>query len=158
LSEDVDEETWQMLRAVVAAARSGDKSAFLQENLHLARSLPWERQRVATLYLYYLLRVRLAHLVGHKPSAADLHAVAECADPDFTKITQVDVARFEGVLLSAYDLAPAPDEVRGGELAVGMAAALGVLLDDQLSGYDTMRPHLADWCRRNPDRFRPGST
>jgi hypothetical protein len=109
----------------------------------------------AGVYLWFLLRYRVAELLGRRPSPEDLHALAVRFGPEFAKLIRGDQSRLEDTLLTVFELAADGRKVTGGDAVVMGSAALGVLLDDDPEAQLTaMRPDLADWWRRNADKFR----
>jgi len=107
-------------------------------------------------YVWYLLRYRVAEILGRKPTAEDLHELAVSAYPQFSVIIKGDVTLLEGTLRSVFELESAQQKLTGGKLVVLGFAALGALLDDPKTELDRMRPHLADWWRRHSAEFRAG--
>jgi hypothetical protein len=150
--DGLDGLSWDVLCQSLAAAHRGDPDAHVAPLLRYEREVPHDTQ--AGIYLWYLLRYRVAELLGRRPSSEDLHALAERFYPAFAKLIRGDVRQLEDTLLTVFGLAPADRKVSGGMGVVMGSAALGVLLDDPEPDLAAMRPHLAEWQRANADEFR----
>ncbi len=151
LDDGLDVANWNLLRESIAAAYRGDAGAHVAALRRLERDVPVDAQ--AGAYLWYLLRYRLAVLLGRRPSPEDLHELAERFYPQFAKLIRGGQAQLENTLLTVFDLAAADKRVKGGMAIVLGTAALGVISDDPETDLATMRPHLADWWRRNANEF-----
>lgn len=154
-AEGLDALTWDTLCQSVAAAHRGDAEAHVAPLLRLEREAPHDTK--VGLYLWYLLRYRVAELLGRKPSPGDLHALAERFYPEFAKLIRGEHSQLEDTLLSVFALAAKGRKITGGNAVVMGTAALGVLLDDPEVELAAMRPHLVTWWARNAAAFRePG--
>lgn len=147
----VDEPAWQLLAVAVSAAHRGDPGAFASTTVDLTRVLDLERQRVAGLYVVYLLRYALANAVGgHRPEGHELTRLASEHRDGFVSLLQrAEPDLLERTLLTAYKLVPAKEEVEGALFSLAATAALGILLKDPASDLNTMRPHLTAWLDRH---------
>jgi hypothetical protein len=150
--DGLDGLSWDVLYQSVAAAHRGDDEAHVAPLLRYEREVPHDGR--AGLYLWYLLRYRVAELLGRRPGQEDLHALAGCIYPAFAKLIRGDRSQLEDTLLTVFGLAAEDRKVSGGRGVVMGSAALGVLLDDPESELAAMRPHLAQWRRANADEFR----
>ncbi len=148
LSDDV----WDILRAGLTAAHEGRRTDFRDAGVALANRVPFDAQ--AGVYLWFMLRARVARIVGHRPAAEELREIAERAYPKYSLISVYDVNFFEDILTSVFDLAPEGRPVSDAELTIGSMLALGILMDDPVSDMEVMRPHLAAWWQRNLEGFR----
>ena len=153
---EVDEQAWGLLTAAVSAANRGDEEAFASTTTELTRVLDLEQQRVAGLYLVYLLRYALARAVGgHRPEAQELMPLASEHGHAFSALLQRAAPDLlVRTLLTAYKLIPAKDEVSGALFSLAATAALGTLLEDPANDLAAMRPHLVEWCDRHRDDFQ----
>ena len=153
LADDgLDGLSWDVLCQSVVAAHRGDAEAHVAPLLRYEREVP--RDGRAGLYLWYLLRYRVAELVGRRPGPEDLHALAERFYPPFAKLIRADRSQLEDTLLTVFGLTAEDRKVSGGTGVVMGSAALGVLLDDPETELAAMRPHLAGWRRAHADEFR----
>lgn len=150
-ADGLDALSWDTLCQSAVAAHRGDAEAHVAPLLRLEREAPLDTK--AGLYLWYLLRYRVAELMGRKPSAEDLHALAERFYPKFAKLIRGDQRQLEDTLLSVFALAAEGRKVTGGNAVVMGTAALGVLLDDPEVELVVMRPHLANWWAQNAAAF-----
>lgn len=149
--DGLDPVSWAAVCESTAAAHRGDAHAHVTPLLRLEREMPNDPR--AGLYLWYLLRYRVAELLGRKPNAEDLHALAERFYPAFAKLIHGDRDQLENTVLTVFALVNAERKVSGGDAVVMGSAALGVLLDDPESELTAMRPHLAAWWQRNAAKF-----
>jgi hypothetical protein len=149
-TDGLDDDVWQTICDAVSAAHSGDPDATHAATDRFAARRPFDSQ--PNLYLTWLLRYRVADVLGHRPSAAELLSMAEAARSASARILR-DPAYVDRTLLTVWKLASAEQELESGQLLVGLVAALGVLLTDPLRQLQEVRPQLADWFRRNLDKF-----
>ena len=150
--DGLDGLSWDALCQSMAAAHSGNAEAHLAPLLRYERAAPEDTS--AGIYLWFLLRYRVAELLGRRPGREDLQAVAERYYPQFAKLIRGDKSQFEDTLLTVFSLAPEDRKVKGGDAVVMGSAALGVLLDDPEAELAAMRPHLAEWWQANAHEFR----
>jgi hypothetical protein len=150
--DGLDGLSWDVLCQSVAAAHRGDAQAHAAPLLRYEREVP--RDTRAGVYLWYLLRYRVAELLGRRPSPEDLHALAERSYPAFARLIRGDRSQLEDTLFTVFGLACEGRKVGGGMGVVMGSAALGVLLDDPETELAAMRPHLAQWRRASADEFR----
>lgn len=152
-ADGLDARSWDALWQSVPAAHRGDAEAHVVPLLRYERDAPADVR--AGVYLWFLLRYRVAELLGRRPSPEDLHVLAVRFHPEFARLVLGDQRRLEDTLLTVFALAADGGKVTGGDAVVMGSAALGVLLDDDPEAQlAAMRPALADWWRRNADRFR----
>ena len=152
LDDDLDAVGWSLLRESVIAAHQGDAEGHAAALLRLERDLPVDVK--AGAYLWYLLRYRVAVLAGRKPRPEDLHDLAQRFAPSFARLIRGGQSELEDTLLTVFNFAAHGEPIKGGRAIVVGSAALGVLLDDAETELAEMRPHLADWWRRNANEFR----
>lgn len=149
--DGLDEANWQILRAAVTASHRGDVHAAHMATRRFDTDVPVDGR--AGTYVWWLLRYRVAQLLGRRPSRGDLTQIAGYAEPRFGEVI-TDSSVLEDVLLTVWKLAPSGREVSGGRFLIAGIAALGVLLDDPSADLEAMRPELAAWWRQNLDKFR----
>jgi hypothetical protein len=151
-SDGLDVANWDLLHESVTAAHRGDPEAHVAALRRLEREVPVDAK--AGIYLWYLLRYRIAALLGRRPTPHDLRELGGRIYPEFSKIIRCDQGQLEDMLLTAFEFASEDRKVKGGRAIVMGSAALGVLLEDPEAELAAMRPHLAEWWRRNADEFR----
>ena len=153
-ADGLDEGVWKMMCAILVAANQGDSAAFIDASERLTQSLALEGQRLAGTYLLYLLQYRVIEILGHRPTREDLQRLADRATPKYARLLKVEASQLEDTLRTTFKFASPETELKGGRFAVSSSAALGVLLDNPLADLQGMRPHLAEWWRRNAEKFR----
>jgi hypothetical protein len=149
--DGLDNANWQLLREILIAAHQGDAEGHVAALLRLERDVPADAK--AGAYLWYLLRYRVAALLGRRPRPEDLHELAQRYAPKFAKLVRGGQGELEDTLLTVFDFTTLGRKVKGGKAIVVGSAALGVLLDDVEVELAEMRPHLADWWKRNAMNF-----
>jgi hypothetical protein len=122
-ADGLDDVNWDLLRQSVIAANSGDAEAHVAALQRLEHEAPVDAK--AGAYLWYLLRYRIAVLLGRRPHPQDLHDLAGRYYPEFSKLIRGDRSRFEDTLLTVFEFAPVDRKVRGGMAVVMGSAALG---------------------------------
>jgi hypothetical protein len=147
IADGLDEPTWGILCESTEAAHRGDARAHVAPLLRLEQVPPHDI--VVGFYLWYLLRYRVAEMLGGRPSPQDLHALAGRYCPHFSKLIHGDQRQLEDTLMSVFAFADEDKRVRGADAVVMGSAALGVLLDDPAHELTAMRPYLAEWWLRN---------
>ena len=152
--DGLDEGVWQMICDILVAAYHGDASAFIHATERLTQVLPLEGQRLAGAYLIYLLQYRVIDILGRSPTREDLQELAGRVSSKYARLLQVEASLLEDTLRTTFKLASPETEVKGGRFAVSSSATLGVLLDDPQADLEVMRPHLAEWWRRNAEKFQ----
>jgi hypothetical protein len=149
--DGLDDAVWQILIKAVLAAHRGDAHAAQMATRRFATDLPIDG-RPGT-YIWWLLRYRVAQLLGRQPSPDDLHEIASRAHSRFAAVIR-DASVLEDVLLTVWKLAPPEREVNSGRFLVAGTVALGVLLRDPAADLEAARPDLSAWWRENLDKFR----
>jgi hypothetical protein len=152
--DGLDQGVWQMICDILAAAHQGDADAFIRATEQLTQTQPLAGQRLAGAYLLYLLQYRVIDILGRRPTLEDLQQLARRASPKYGRLLRVEASLPEDTLRTTFKLASPEREVKGGRFAVSSSATLGVLLDDPQPDLEVMRPHLAEWWRRNEEKFR----
>lgn len=150
--DGLDTLNWELLRQSVTAAHQGDADAHVAALHRLEEEAPIDAKVGA--YLWFLLRYRVADLLGRRPEERDLRELAMRFYPKFSKLIRGDQRQLEDTLLTVFEFAPEDRKVKGGRAVVMGSAALGVLLDNPEADLIAMRPHLAKWWQRNVDEFR----
>jgi hypothetical protein len=147
-SDGIDEEVWQRLADVLAVANRGDGDTFLRL---LKRFDTWsdERRDQAASYLFYLLRYRVAEILGRRPAAEDLNDLAGRTHPKYAKVVRESVTTLEDTLRAVFMMAPTGTQQWGARLFVSGTAAAGVLFSDPSADLAPIRPHLAAWLSRD---------
>jgi len=148
-NDGLDESIWQTICEAVSAVSRGDPAAAQAATDRFAIRVPFDSQ--PTLYLWWLLRYRVANVLGRRPTADDLHEISQTARSEVLRIVR-DPRYVENTLLTVWKLASAEQEMESGRLLVGSVVALGVLLGDPDEDLEGARPHLAEWWRRNLEK------
>jgi hypothetical protein len=151
----IDPVRWQILSEMIIAASRGDKDEVHKAIMRMAKEVPDDG--VAGTYLWFLIQYHVAKLLGHQPTADELHQLADDISARFLRAVpaaRTDQSILERALRTVFDLAAEEEQVAGGRIVVVGAAALGVMLDDPSAQLESMRPLLAEWWRRYQDDFR----
>jgi hypothetical protein len=148
----LDVAAWGALRTAILAANKGDAQA------HAAVFRRWPGDaaaegRRASLYLWYLLRYRIAEVVGGRPSPEDLRDLAVRAYPRFALLIRRDVEQLEATFRTVCESAESQDHLKGGLFLILGTAALGSLLNDADNELSIMRTNMADWWHRKAGEF-----
>jgi hypothetical protein len=150
-ADGLDDQVWQILRVAVIAAGRGDVPATHMATRRFDTDVPVDGR--ASTYIWWLLRYRVAQLVGRRPTAEDLQEIA-ARQLDKFGVLITDISVLEDVLLTVWHLAPPEREVKAGRFVVAGVAALGVLLDDPVADLEAVRLDLAAWWQKNLAKFR----
>jgi len=148
----LDERKWQILSDGVRAAHDRQPDYAQVATRRLAAIVPFDGQ-VGT-YIWWLLRYKAADVAGGRPTASELHAIAERFGPRFRALVRDEAGLLEDTLLAVFRLASKEQEVVAGRFLVAGIAALGVLMDDPAAELQAVRPHLAQWWARNLEKFQ----
>lgn len=151
-NDPLGDQAWRALSTAIIAASQLNAN----DHANLFRRWPGEASdegRRACLYLWYLLRYRVAEILGRLPTPEDLRNLAVQLHPQFARLIRGDESRLEATLRTLFETTTAEDHVRGGMFLILGTALLGVLLDDAEPQLAAMRPHLDDWWQRNAGRF-----
>jgi hypothetical protein len=149
--DGLDDVNWQILSDAVAAAHRSDVRGTHLGTNRFDTDVAVDGR--AGTYIWWLLRYKVAQMLGRRPSEADLHDIAAQAHSRFAAVIR-EPSIFESVLLTAWKLAPPEQEVTGGRFLVAGVTALGVLMDDPAEELARARPDLSAWWRTNVDKFR----
>lgn len=150
--DGLDETNWQILRDAVIAASRGDADAMAAATRRFDTDVPVDGR--AGTYIWWLLRHRVAQLLGRRPGYGDISQIAGYAEARFGAVVR-DADLLKNVLLTVWNLAAVPQqEVTGGQFLVAGVAALGVLLRDPAADLEAVRPDLAAWWRANIEKIR----
>jgi hypothetical protein len=95
----LDHEVWTRLVGVIAAAHREDKHALVSLLDVFDHGLSEERRRESSGYLYYILRFVIGKTLAKRPTAEDLHQLAEQAYTKYSKILIVPIITLEDTLL-----------------------------------------------------------
>jgi hypothetical protein len=147
----LDDRVWQILREAVVAAGSGNVRAAHRATSRFDTDIPVDGR--AGTYIWWLLRYRVAQLLGRRPTADDLRDIAARKQDTFGALI-TDASTLEDVLLTVWHLAQSEREVQAGRFLVAGVTALGVLLDDPAADLEAALPDLAAWWLKNLARFR----
>jgi hypothetical protein len=150
--DGLDEAQWEILLDGVIASHDGDAVAAHAATRRYAARVPFDNQLGA--YLWYLLRYRVAVMVDGRPTAKELREISGRARLKFAAVIRGDQNLLENVLRTVFRMASPQEKVVEGQFVVLGLAALGVLLDDPAADMQSMRPQLADYWRRNVEKFR----
>lgn len=148
--DGLDQGVWQTICDAVRAIHRGDPTAAHAATDRFARRIPFDSQ--PGYYVWWLLRYRIADTLGHRPSADELHQIAETVRPKAALVIR-DPACVENALLTVWKLASKEQAMADAQLLIGAIVALGVQLSDPHEQMEAARPHLADWWARNLDKF-----
>ena len=148
LANGLDDEVWQRLAGVLSAANRGDGNSFLKLVKRFDAGLTDQRRDEASAYLYYLLRYRVAEVLGRRPVAEDLHDLAVQTHPRYAKVVTEPVGTLEDTLRAVFNMPPTGLQQSGAGLFVSGVAAAGVLLRDPSVDLAPIRSHLAEWRSR----------
>jgi hypothetical protein len=83
-ADGLDDVNWDLLRQSVIAANSGDAEAHVAALQRHEHEAPVDDK--AGAYLWYLLRYRVAVLLGRRPRPQDLHDLAGRYYPEFSRL------------------------------------------------------------------------
>src|SRR5579875_989322 len=100
-ADGLDGPNWNIVVQSVTAAHNGDPDGHGAPLMRVAVG-----DATAGRYLQYLLRYRVAALLGRRPTAGDLHDLTERFSPDFAKVVRGDRSQLENTLLTVFNLAP----------------------------------------------------
>lgn len=151
--DGLDGRNWKIVVESATAAHRGDPDDHGAPLMRVA-----VKDATPGLYLQYLLRYRVAAILGRRPTADDLHDLTDRFYPDFAKIIRGDRTQLEDTLLTVFDLVPEEDAVDGPMGVILGSAALGVLLEDPDADLAAMRPPLAKWWATRDDAPPPGGS
>jgi hypothetical protein len=147
-SDGVDEAAWEQLAEMLSAANRGDGNTFLNS---LKRTDAWSDQtrNEAAGYLAYLLRYRVAEILGRRPVAEDIHDLAVRTYPRYAKVVEAPASMLEDTLRAVFKMSPLGTQQSGARLFVSGTAAAGVLFGDPSADLAVIRPHIAAWRLRD---------
>jgi hypothetical protein len=149
-ADGLDDGVWQILREAVVAVHSGNVRAAHSATNRFDTDVPVDGR--AGTYIWWLLRYRVAQLLGRRPTADDLRDIAAQAQDTFGTLIR-DASVLEDVLLTVWHLGPPEREVTAGRFLVAGVTALGVLLEHP-ADLEAVRPDLAAWWQENLAKFR----
>src|SRR6266851_9762492 len=150
-ADGLDDANWAILREVVIAAHRGDAHAAAAVVRRFDTDVPVDGH--AGTYLWWLLRHRVAQLLGRRPARGDITQIAGYLEERFGGVIP-DVTLLQDVLLTAWNLGPRERELSSGQFLVAGVTALGVLLREPEADLEAARPDLAAWWQANLDKFR----
>jgi hypothetical protein len=143
--DGLDERIWQWVCDLVAAAYHSDTVAFRLVGRSITKGLAHETTGAPGVYLLYLIQYRMAEILGHRPSEADIRELAERGQDRYLVLIKQKI-RMADVLSTAWEMAPPDRTVAGVYFWIGGAVALAALLDDPpRPELAKMRPYLAEW-------------
>lgn len=129
----LDARAWAVVCESATAAHHGDAGAHIAPLLRYEQEAPLDM--MAGAYLRYLLRCRVAELVGGRPGVEDLQALAGRHYPAFSRLIRGAERQLADTLLTVFDLPHTTGRCPEAELTA-------------------MRPHLAAWWARNAASFQ----
>jgi hypothetical protein len=138
--DGLDEANWQILCEAVAAAHRGDADGAPAATQRFDTDVPVDGR--AGRYIWWLLRHRVAQVLGRRPSRGDITQIAGYAEERFGALTG-DVGLLKNVLLTVWKLATPREEVTAGMfLVAGTAARFRTqgLLEDRSGAWRRGRP------------------
>ncbi len=156
-SVELDEEIWRRLAAALAAANRGDAKGFLRLVQRIDAGLSAQRRDESSNYLAFLLKYRVAEILGRRPTAEDLHDLAVQAHPKYAKVVRLPTVMLEDTLRAVFKMPPTGPQESGARLFISGLAAAGVLLNDPQADLAILRPPLAEWRSSNLAQWRSSS-
>lgn len=153
--DGIDEVAWSRLLLLASAAHREDAGAY-------AELLTWEPpdfglpgQHRTGVYLLYLLNHQAKEvLANNKPTAEQLHFLADTTYPRFRRILgRAEQVQLEETLRTAFEMPPLAAGITPAEFTVFAAAVVGLLLDNPGQELAFVRPRVAAWWKRNHDNF-----
>jgi hypothetical protein len=151
--DPLDRAAWEALRGAILAAGMGNANSHAEVFRHWPGSAAAEGRR-ASAYLWYLLRYRIAEVLGRRPTTGDLHDLVTRAYPRFGALIRGDEGRLEVTFRTVLEGTAAEDHLKGSMFLILGTAALGSLMDDADRELDAMRPHLLAWWRGVANEFQ----
>jgi hypothetical protein len=142
------EQVWQHMAAILAAASRADGNDFARLLRRFDADSSDDERADASAYLWFILRFRVAEMVGHRPTAEDLHDLADKTYPEYAKIISEPMITLEDTLRFFWKMTSAGSQLSGGRLFVSAAAAAGILLHDPRTDLESIRPRVAKWKAR----------
>lgn len=98
----LDRAAWESLSGVILAASHGDANAHAEVFRRRPGQATAEGRR-ASLYLWYLLRYRVAEVLGRRPSPEDLGDLAARTYPRFALLIRQDVGQLEATFQTVFE-------------------------------------------------------
>jgi hypothetical protein len=145
-SIQIDEDVWLVVVAMTDAASRGDRESFLRINQQFLDALGVKGGRTAGLYLVFMLRYRMIELLGHRPSADELHVLTVRFYPSYAVLIRRGGSRgLERVFLTVFAMLGADDQIDRHDFWSMSVVALGVLLRDPAADLEPMRAGLLRW-------------
>jgi hypothetical protein len=151
-ADGLDDDMWHRVVDLVLAASKGNPRRFTA--LAQWGNVPLGRQHRGALYVRYMLRYRLAEIVGHRPIGEDMHELAETAYPRYARVLNRDRDFLEDTLREIYDIETLGASIDPAPLVLSSAVALAVLLDRPEHQMAAMRPALAKWYAENYESLK----
>jgi hypothetical protein len=148
-SDGLDEEVWQRLADVIAAANRGDDNTFLKLLKRFDAGWSDKTRDEASIYLFYLVKYRVVEMLARRPAAEDLHELAVRTYDKYAKVVREPPGTLEDTLRAVFKMPPDGAQQAGARLFVSGAAAAGVLFNDPSADLAVIRPHLAEWRLRS---------
>lgn len=155
-SDELDEEIWQRLAAALTAANRGERYTFGRLIKLIDSGLSAQRRDESSNYLAFLLKYRVAEILGRRPTSEDLHELAVQTRPKYARVIRAaaPAVLLEDTLRAVFKMPPTGPPESGAVLFISGVAAVGVLFDDPSADLAVIRPHLAEWRYRNLAEWR----
>jgi hypothetical protein len=125
-ADGLDDANWAILREAVIAAHRGDAHAAAAAVRRFDTDVPVDGQ--AGTYLWWLLRHRVAQMLGRRPARGDITQIAGYLEERFGGVIP-DVTLLQNFLLTAWNLGPRERELSSGQFLVAGVMAQGILKD-----------------------------
>jgi len=152
--DGLESETWRSLEELILIASASQPAAYLAGCRRWGRVLSLEQMRTAGLYLAFLLRGGATLALRHSPTAQEIGELGRSVHPEVSVLLNIDEDQVVRTLLSAYDLAPAGQEIVRGDFLVLGPAVLGAILKNAKADLDKLRRPLANWCSLHEEELR----
>jgi len=147
-----DEREWLALKAVLVAARSGDREAYAEQLYRLDAVARMSGK--PGIYLWYCLRYRVIQILERIPTESDLMKIAKRVRPAFRVLLDLDPSVVLEILETVFERRPGSPRVQGTYLVLSASGALGPLLDNVEQELDEMLPHVKAWYLENAEEFQ----
>jgi hypothetical protein len=153
-SAELDEEIWRRLAAALTAANRGEAKTFSRLLQRIDSGLSAQRRNESSNYLAFLLKYRVAEILGGRPTAGDLHELAVQNYPKYARVMRSSAVMLEDTLRAVFRMPPTGPQESGATLFISGLATAGVLFDDPSDDLAALRPPLAEWRSRNLAEWR----
>jgi hypothetical protein len=151
--DGINDAAWNLLCELLEIAHRGDVEAQAENSVRWKQVPSWQ-EKLARLYLWYLLKLRLFIVMGRAPSAGELQALAEGIYPRFSIMVTCQQDELVDTFRGLFALPTPKSRPDGGKFLLIGSVALGVLLATPAEDLGELRPQLAKWIAQNQDLVR----